>query len=77
MFLIEFANGCFIDGRRINYIGFEGGEVKFTLNGESDGVYVVESGREGVFLNHAQALNSNITNISARYEHETNPDTKY
>ena len=77
MFLVEFQKDEFIDGERIDYISLTNNKVTFTLSGDSESLFTVEKILEPLFMNHIQALNNNITEISSRHLHINNSDTKY
>jgi hypothetical protein len=66
MFLIEIKQGEFINAEVIDYISIIEQKVEFTLSGDGWN-YKVDKDYIGGFLNHLQALNNNITSISARF----------
>ena len=66
MFLIEYRKGQFINGETVQWI-IVGEVVKFSVLGDTESVFSVESGYEHLFLNHLQALNGNIANIESRH----------
>jgi|TARA_R110000824_G_scaffold72277_1_gene184468 hypothetical protein len=77
MFLIEFSEGQFIDGERINYVWITNRKVKFSISGDNETLFIVDKVNEKSFLNQLQALNTSITDVAARHHHINNPDTKY
>ena len=77
MFLIEFNENTYIDAERIVYLCLDNNKVTFTIDGEPENIYKVDSSIECQFLNQLQALNSNIADVSGRHHHINNPNTKY
>jgi hypothetical protein len=75
MFLIEFSKDTYINAETINWLSLDNELVRFTCAGESDKVYFVDKGIEGLFLNHLQVLNDNITDVSIKHHHINNPNT--
>lgn len=69
MFLIEYAKGHFINGDTITslHINAKRG-VCFYANVDAESEFQVEEGYEGTFVNNLQAINSNITDIEAKYK---------
>ncbi|MBB66882.1 MAG: hypothetical protein CMP19_05050 [Rickettsiales bacterium] len=68
MFLIEYAEGHFINGDRITslHINAKRG-VAFYAGENNESEFQVEEGYEGTFLNNLQAINRNISDIEASY----------
>jgi hypothetical protein len=77
MFLIEFSEGQFIDGERINYVWITNSKVKFSISGDNETLFIVDKVNEKPFLNQLQVLNANITDVAGRHHHINKPDTKY
>lgn len=70
MFLIQYQNGKFADAERIDYINVNCGEVIFTLTGDEDSMYTVDSDRADIFLNNLGALNDNIDCVTKVYKEQ-------
>ena len=71
-FFIEFREGEFIDGEKVNWIKLREGRVDFTLDGEEDNFYVCEGKYGSYFINSMQLINQNFNfNLENRY-HEIN-----
>ena len=66
MFLIEYRKGQFINGETVQWV-IVGEVVKFSVLGDTESAFSVESGYEDTFLNHLQRLNGNIVNIESRH----------
>ena len=66
MFLIEYREGCFIDGERVNWLEVKKGFVQCTLSGDGDTTVTVDEKYHGNFINNLQALNGNFS-IESRY----------
>lgn len=67
MFLIEFSKGRFIDGERIDFLSLKGGKITFTLQGDTENLYEVDSVSTDGFINHLQVINSNIDSVGQRW----------
>ena len=65
-FFIEFREGEFIDGEKVNWIKLREGRVDFTIDGEEDNFYVCEGKYGSYFINNMQAINKNF-NLERRY----------
>ena len=69
-FFIEFREGQFIDGEKVNWIEVKEGQVSFTVDGEAETIYSCKGKYEFYFINNMQLINQNF-NLENRY-HEIN-----
>ena len=69
-FFIEFREGQFIDGEKVNWIEVKEGQVNFTFDGEAETFYSCKGKYGFNFINNMQAINQNF-NLESRY-HEIN-----
>lgn len=65
MFLIEFRKGQFIDGKTIQWLSLDE-DIKFSVVGDTEGVFTVAQEYERTFINNLRALDYNF-NVEARY----------
>lgn len=66
MFLIEFEEGKYIDGEKLDYIGLSGSRIQFTLSGDTETLYKVNNGLAGTFVNDLQAIDNNRSGLEAK-----------
>lgn len=66
MFLIEYEEGKYIDGEKLDYIGLSGSRIQFTLSGDTKTLYKVNNGLAGTFVNNLQAIDNNRSGLEAK-----------
>ena len=60
MFLIEYSNNKFVNGERIDWLEIdEAGIVYFTVEGDHDSAFFVDSNLASLFLNNLQSIDGN------------------
>ena len=67
MFLIEYENGKFINGKNVKYINLNEEEILFTLDGDNESCFKVDEKFAGKFVNNLQALNGNIQSVECKF----------
>tara|TARA_R110000851_G_scaffold302632_1_gene459913 strand:- start:5 stop:232 length:228 start_codon:yes stop_codon:yes gene_type:complete len=65
MFLIEYDEGKYIDGEKLDYIHLSNRCVQFSLSGDKT-LYEVDNGMAGIFVNNLQAINDNPSGMEAK-----------
>ena len=73
MFLIEYEKNTFVDGEKIDWVESENDVVSFTVTCDTKTIYTVTNDCKPLFLNHLQALNSNITNVEKSLGNNNKP----
>lgn len=69
IFLIEYAENCFINGYEIKHLFANGERVEFCLRGDSSGsIYVVDKSKVEMFLYHLNILNKSGINLEKQNE---------
>jgi hypothetical protein len=68
MFLVEWNRGRFINAERIDRLNIYADRISFTLMGDAETFFRVESEYTSTFLNHLQVINQNTINIQTRHE---------
>ena len=71
MFLIEYEDGGFVDGERIDWLNLNGGSMTFTMTGDNESSFTVQESFKAKFLNNLQAINTNMFSIETRYKELT------
>ena len=66
MFLIEYKEGGFINGKSLNWASIEDDQVLFTLEG-SDRIFTVSKGKAATFVNNIGALDGNGNQLERSY----------
>ena len=66
MFLIEYEDGKYIDGEKLDYIQLAASGVEFTLSGDTETLYKVDNGMAGIFVNNLQAINDNRSGLKVK-----------
>ena len=71
IFLIEYSEGEFVNGEDIQWISVKPKKIQFTMRGDIESCFMVSEPMQASFVNHLQALNTNIKSIETEYHKNT------
>ena len=67
LFLIEYSNGCFINGLKVDWVKVSPESVSCTLVGDEEHLIEVDKDYQRTFVNNLQAINDNISSVEKSY----------
>ncbi len=59
MWIIQIKQKMWIDAEKIDCFWVDNGNLKVTVTGDTENVFIVDPEMEGQFLNHLGAINNN------------------
>lgn len=67
MFLIEYSDGCFVDGYDIQWLKVGKDKISFILKSNTEQQFNVDEKHQKIFVNNLQAINNNIGSVEMAY----------